>query len=108
MINTEYNEKVDVERLSIIEDTNKKEFTTHLSDVNCAIQPLEPQISQDIDGSFGKDFLMFCEVVDIKEGDRIVRNPDQSGGGEVYRVTAVESLSFRNQDHMEIQIRIFE
>lgn len=102
MIETQYNETVIVKRLSDVEDTNKKEFVTHIDSLSCCIQPLDPQISGDIDGGFGKDWLMFCATADIQEGDRIFR------GDKEYRITSVESLNFMNNPHMEVTIRIFE
>lgn len=102
MIETQYNETVDIKRLSDVVDTNKKEFVTHLEGISCCIQPLDAQISSDIEGGFGKDWLMFCGPNDIQEGDRVIR------GSKEYRVTAVESFDFMNHPHMEISIRIFQ
>lgn len=102
MIELHYNESVDVKRLADVEGTNKREFTQILSGVACQIQPLDPAFSQDIPGGFGKDFLMFCETVDIQEGDRIIR------GSQEFRVTGVEKLDWQGQRHMEVSIRIFE
>jgi hypothetical protein len=102
MIENQYNETVSVKRLADVEGTNKRTFQTHIESLDCCIQPLDNQISQDIEGGFGKDWLMFCTPADIQEGDRIIR------GSKEYRITAVESYDFMNQPHMEISIRIFE
>lgn len=102
MIDAQYNESVVIKRLADVVDTNKREFITHLAAVPCCIQPLDPQISQDIEGGFGKDWLMFCGTNDIQEGDRVIR------GSKEYRITGVESFDFMGNPHMEISIRIFE
>lgn len=100
-ISLQYNETVTVKRLAP-GTGNKQAYSTHIEDLPCCIQPLDPQISSDIQGGFGKDWLMFCAPGDIAEGDRIIR------GSKEYRVTGVESFDFMNQPHMEITIRIFE
>lgn len=102
MLSSQYNETVSVKRLSDVVDSNKKEFTTHIASLACHIQPLEAQISGDIEGGFGKDWIMFCPTADIAEGDRVFR------GAKEYRVTGVESFDFMNSAHMEVSIRIFE
>lgn len=102
MIESQYNETVTIKRLGDVEGTNQRSFQDHLTGIKCCVQPLDNQISQDTEGGFGKEWLMFCEVCDIQEGDRVFR------GEKEYRVTAVESLTFMNQSHMEVNIRIFE
>lgn len=101
-INSQYNETVAVKRLADVEGTNKQSFSTHIASLACTIQPLDAQLSQDIEGGFGKDWLMFCPAADIQEGDRIIR------GAKEYRITGIESLSFMGNSHMEVSIRIFE
>lgn len=102
MIESQYNESVDIERLEDVESTNKRVFATHISNVSCMIQPLDNQISGDIEGGFGKDWILFCGTNDIAEGDRVIR------GEKEYRVTGVESFDFMGNPHMEVSIRIFE
>jgi len=105
MIGYQFNETVAVRRLTDGEGV-VREFGTHLADVSCVIQPLDSEISSDIEGGFGKEWLMFCETADIQEGDRVIR-----GTGETekeYRVTGVESFDFMGNSHMEVRIRIFE
>lgn len=106
MIESQYNETVTVNRLTDIADSNKRGYTEHIASLKCCVQPLDNSISQDIEGGFGKEFLMFCEPADIQEGDRIMR--DHGGDTKEYRVTAVESLDFLGNPHMEVNIRIFE
>lgn len=77
-------------------------YQDNLIGVRCEIQPLEESSSQDLDGNFGKDWLMFCNAVDIQEGDRIV------DGATEYRVVGVESFEFLGETkHMECRIRKF-
>lgn len=102
MLSSQYNETVSVKRLSDVSGSNKKEFTTHIASLPAHVQPLDPEISGDIEGGFGKNWLMFCPTADIQEGDRVFR------GAKEYRVTGVESFDFMNSAHMEVSIRIFE
>ena len=104
----QFNETVQVNRLIDVEGTNKKSFSIHIQALRCVIQPQDPKTSQDIPGGFGKDFLMFCPAVDLKEGDRVLRDVDESGDGLEYRVMGVESFDFLNHTHMEVSIRTFE
>ena len=101
MLEDHYTETVVVNRLS---SGTKKTFEEHLTGVKCHIQPFEDDISQDITIGFGKDLLMFCDVVDIIEGDRIVWNTEE------YRVVGLMSdFSFlKRAHHMEIRIRAFK
>lgn len=102
MIDLQYDETIDVKRLANVPGGNKREYTTLLTGVNCCIQPLDPQISTDIEGGFGKEWLLFCEDIDLREGDRVIRETNE------YRVTGVERLSFMGQAHVEATIRIFK
>lgn len=100
-IEKNYNKSVDIKRL--VDESgndNIEEYMPHLEDVACHIQPLDDAYGQDIEGSFGKEWLMFCNVADILEGDRII-------DGEIeYRVVGVESYEFLGQTrHMELRIR---
>jgi hypothetical protein len=99
MISDQYNKMVDVQR--VIDDSGNTEvYDDHITDLPCVIQPFDDAYSQDIDGSFGKEWLMFCDVNDILEGDRIV------DGAVEYKVVSVESFEFLNKpQHMELRIR---
>ena len=100
MIEIEYNQIIDVTRLTPTVN-NTEEYDDHLSSVRCSIQPLDDSFNEDQKGSFGKDRLMFCAVVDIKENDKVLFD------GTTYRVVAVESFNDfrRQQQQMEILIR---
>jgi hypothetical protein len=108
MIESLYDETVDVKRLTQVDDGSKKDFQAFLDDVACHIQPLEDNITQDITTGFGKDLLMFCAVADIREGDRVERTI--SSVVYEYRVVAVENYNnfFRRPSHMELRIRAFK
>lgn len=99
-IEKNYDKSVTVQRLDDEESTQYEEYVNYLTGVACHIQPLDDSYTQDIEGNFGKEWLMFCGVRDILEGDRVV------DGSIQYRVTAVESFRFLGQDrHMEIRLR---
>lgn len=101
-IETNYNKTVIVDRLVDVDsgDAGEEEYAVHIAALPCHIQPLEESFSEDITGQFGKDWLMFCGVADILEGDRI------TDGSDVYRVVGVESFNFLGENrHMEIRIR---
>ena len=101
MISDHYDKTAIVERLAIVTG-NKKAFTSHLASVPCLIQPLNDEVSQDMTGAFGKDFLMLSPIVDIQEGDRVVIDSEE------YRVMGTEALNFGGNPHRETRIRIFK
>jgi hypothetical protein len=100
-IEKNYNKTIKTQRL--YDDSGiGEEYFDYLTGVSCHIQPLDEAFSTDLDGSFGKNFLMFCKVQDIREGDKIV------DGSTVYRVTGEDSYNFNDEDkHMELTIRKF-
>ena len=101
MIADYYDQTARIDRLETTTG-NKKSFTTHIESLRCHIQPLDPQITGDIEGGFGKNFLMFSESADIREGDRVFIDDKE------YRITSTENLSFRGNSHQETIIRIFD
>jgi hypothetical protein len=101
MISTHYDKTAVVERLTTTTG-NKKAFSAHLASVECLIQPLNDEVSQDMTGAFGKDFLMLSPVVDIAEGDRVTVDAEE------YRVMGTEALEFGTNPHRESRIRIFK
>ena len=101
MISSHFDKTASIERLAVVEG-NKKAFSSHLSSVSCLIQPLSDEVSEDMTGSFGKDFLMLSPVVDIQEGDRVIIDTEE------YRVMATEALNFCSNPHRETRIRIFK
>jgi len=103
MIENHYNQTISVKRLTIVSG-NKKDYQNHLTDVPCHIQALDPSITSDIEGGFGKDKLMFCVSQDIQEGDRVIH------GSDTYRVVGVEKYDnfLKRSNHMEVVLRIFK
>jgi hypothetical protein len=101
MISRLYDKTARVERLAI-STGNKKTFEEHLADVPCLIQPLADEVTQDITGAFGKDFLMLSDILDIQEGDRVFINSEE------YRVMGTEALKFGTNPHRETRLRIFK
>jgi hypothetical protein len=101
-IEANYDKTVIVERIADVDsgDAGEEEYKPHIASLSCHIQPLDESFSQDIDGQFGKDWILFCKVSDILEGDRI------TDGSDVYRVVGVETFNFLGENrHMEIRIR---
>ena len=96
-----FDNTADVYRLSD-ESGDTEGYEIHLPRVPCVIQPLDDAYSQDMQGNFGKEFLMICLVCDIKEGDRVVAD------GNGHRVTAVDVYTIRGKNRqMELRIRRF-
>lgn len=100
MISQFFDNEVDIKRLADTADTDNQKWDDHLSGVYCQIQPLDDSFSEDLEGSYGKDFVMFCNVIDVKQGDKIV------DGSVEYLVVGVESYSFQGFSHMELRIRL--
>jgi len=96
-----YDQTVSTERLGA-GTGNTKEYSTNLEDLACAIQQIDSEISSDLQMSYGKNWMLFCPIVDIAEGDNVIWDT------KTYRVMAVDRLNFMNEDHMEVLIRIFE
>lgn len=98
-IELNYNQLVDVQRMGPgLGDV--EQYIAHLNDVECHIQPLDDTYSEDLDGSFGKEWLMYCDFLDILEGDRVIN------GAINYKVVAVKKFHFLDLErHMEIRIR---
>lgn len=95
-----YDRTVAIKRLA---DTtgDKEAYDDHLANVACHIQPLDDAFNEDMKGNFGKEWLMFCDVMDIKEGDQVIDDD-----AVIYKVASVESYNFLEQDrHMELRIR---
>jgi hypothetical protein len=98
-IETTYNKTVSTKRLSPVSGTNKEEYIASLGSVACLIQPDEVSYSEDVEGQFGKNFVMFCAIVDIKDGDIVVDGTDE------YKVIGSERFDFMGHSHMELELR---
>ena len=96
-----FDNTVDIKRLGATTGEDDTEsWATHLEGVTCQIQPLEDSYGEDIEGSYGKDFLMFCSVIDVKQGDKVIDNSTE------YIVQGVESYSWQGFSHIELRIRL--
>lgn len=98
-IEENYDRTVKTQRVTEESGSNKETYEDFLTGVECHIQPLEEGFTEDLDGNFAKDWMMFCAVLDILEGDRVVDGDDE------YKVVGVESFGWDEPKHMEIRIR---
>ena len=100
-IGVNYDNSVNIERLAA-GDGDTEEYAAHISGIKCHIQPLDDAMSETGDGRFGKDWMMFCDDMDIKEGDHVKE------GAITYSVVGVERMTFLGEArHMEVRIRLF-
>jgi hypothetical protein len=100
MIADHYNSTAIVKRLT---GTTKKTYTTHLASVPCLVQSRDESITEDINTAFGKNFLMFCDVADIIESDRVVIDSKE------YRIVGIKTFGDSPYNkHLEIVLRIFQ
>jgi hypothetical protein len=98
-----FDKKVQVKRLIPDESGDGESYGEYLNGVACHIQPVDEQVNEDVDGSFGKDLMMWCSVCDIKEHDKVVDGDDE------YRVIGARSFRFMGKNqHMEIRLRWFQ
>jgi hypothetical protein len=103
MIDRKYNQSATTARETLVAGSDiKKEYTSYLPAFPCHVQPLEASLSMDLPGGIGKNWLMFCPVLDIKEGDKIVV------GATEYRAAGVETYDFSRNPHCEVVIRTFK
>lgn len=102
MISSLFDKTAIISRLADVPETDKQAFSSHIAALPCAIQPQDAAFTPDVPGSFGKNWIMFCDTADIVEGDRVTIDSKE------YRVVGVESFSFIGEAHMEIVLRIFE
>jgi hypothetical protein len=101
-IESMYNTTASTQRETFVTgSTIKKAYTTKLSSFACHIQPLDPSLTQTLQGVFGKEWLLICAVADFKEGDKVI------AGTNEYRITGVETYDFSTNPHCEITMRMF-
>jgi hypothetical protein len=86
-------------RITAISGTDNQDWQTNLTGVSCNIQPLDGNYNEDLEGSYGRDYLMFCNIVDIIEGDKIIDGTDE------YLVKSVKDYSVMNFSIKELIIR---
>lgn len=91
---------VSTQRLTAITGKDNQDWQVSLTSVDCNIQPLDSSFNEDLEGSYGKSYLMFCDQVDIIEGDKII------SGSTEYVVKGVKSFEVLNYSIMELTIRL--
>ncbi len=107
MLSAYYDKTATIKRLGFSDESGstvdlyKQDYAEHIASVPCLVQPVDATITPDIEGGFGKDFLMMCDVADIKDSDRVVIDGDE------YRIVGIEHHNFLGHSHLELLIRIF-
>lgn len=108
MISRNYTQSATTERLAWVvdedEQTNKRTYQANLSAFKCHLQADTDDIAKDGGAMFGKDWLMFCDICDIIEGDRVTI------GSNEYRVVGVSQFpALRSPSaHLEVRLRLFK
>jgi hypothetical protein len=97
-----YDETVKSQRLEPESGSDIEEYEDFIISVPCHIQPIDEISSEDPDGSFGKNYLMFCDDWDICEGDQIIRD------SENYKVIGKKRHEFWGHIHIELIIRKYD
>jgi hypothetical protein len=98
MLNLLYNKSINTQRIEDESGSNVETYENYLTGINCTIQPLDDSYTERETGQFSKNFLMFCDVVDILDGDKII------DGNTIYKVIGLEVLEVLDHSHMEIII----
>ena len=83
--------------------TIKQAYVAKLDAFPCHVEPTDSSITQGIPGSFGKMWTMFCPVLDLKEGDKLIVDETDE-----YRVVGVKTFDFSMNPHCEVLIRAFK
>jgi hypothetical protein len=83
-------------------ETGKQEYREHIA-IACSIpQPLSDSHSGDIQGGFGKEYIIFTPLADIQDNDLVTIEDKQ------YRIAGLERFEgFGANEHMELRLRIF-
>jgi len=99
-IERRYNKTVKTQRLED-DSGNTESYQDNIDSLPCIMQALDETFGEDLDGNFGKDYLMFCGIVDVLEGDRII------DGSVEYKVVGLEKFDAGgSNDHLEVRIRL--
>jgi hypothetical protein len=94
-----YDKTVSVSRLVAAQSADTERYAIVISELLCQIQPLDDTTIENLDGSAGKDFLMFSNYVDIHHEDKV------TDGSTVYLVVGIEQYNFEGKKHTETRIR---
>ena len=95
-----FTKTVTTKRITDIAGTDNQDWQDNLSGIICNIQPLDDSFNEDLEGSYGKDYLMHTDIADIIVGDKIVDGTDE------YLVKGVRSFQVMSFSVMELKIRI--
>lgn len=100
-ISSLYDKTISTQRLAnLVGGSSWEGYSTNLASVDCLIQPIDDAPNEDLSGSMGMNFLMFCDVVDIEIGDEIIDGTDS------YRVIGRKRFDvFGNPHHLELTLR---
>jgi hypothetical protein len=101
-LETTYDEIVKTQRFEAESGSDLEGYEDFIISVPCCIQKQDDAPTEEPEGSFGSNYLMFCNDWDIKIGDNIVRD------SENYRVIGLKRHSFLGHVHMEIIIRKYD
>lgn len=102
MISNMYNNTATTARETTVSGI-KKAYSAYLESFACHVQPLEQEVTSDLAGGFGQNWLMVCPVLDIREGDKVIVDESTE-----YRVTGVENYNFSRNPHLEVSIRVWK
>lgn len=97
MIEHNYNKTATVKRYTD-GDGNLESYADHLSNIPCMIYNLSESYDEDIDGRTGKDWIMLCGNVDIKEQDKVIIDSVE------YKVVGKKPYD-RHENYLELTIR---
>ncbi len=81
----------------------KRAYVSNLTAFACHVQPLEAELAQTLPGGIGKNWLMFCSNLDIKENDKLIVNDTTE-----YRVAGIETYTHSRNPHMEVILTSFK
>jgi len=100
-----FDREVDIERLSIVSgEVDTQAYVSHTTNIKCMIQSLDDSFSEGLtDGSYSKDFLMFCDNradIDIIQSDKVI------DGSTEYLIAGVEDYDFEGFKHKEIRLTL--
>lgn len=100
MKQTYFTNTAEIWRLTTETGTDKESWATISIDVCCNIQPLDDSFNEDMEGSYGKDYLMFTDEEDIIIGDKIVDGSDNE-----YLVKGVRRFELATFSITEVKLR---
>ena len=97
-----FTETANVFRMERLPDSHKQEEVEVLSGIPCHTQPLTGETTEDLTASFGKNWMFFSDIVDIREGDTLEISEKK------YRVMGVEVYSWKGRDKfLSAKIRLW-